>query len=308
MVERIILANPRGFCAGVSRAIDIVELALQKFGKPIYVRHPIVHNIHVVRELEKKGAVFVESLDAVPTGSYVIFSAHGSPAALRQEAVLKGLKPIDAVCPLVTKVHVEARRFARNGFEIVYIGHRGHQEAIGVTSIAPMHLVETLEDVENLVLASDKAVILTQTTLSVDDARKLVEALKKKYPFITETPKEDICYATTNRQGAVKELAKQADVILVIGSPTSSNSVRLVETATAMGKPAYLINDKTELQEGWITNAKIVGVTSGASGPEDLVLELVEFLKEKFNVTKVENLVHTTENVEFVLPDELKEK
>ena len=305
MVERIILANPRGFCAGVSRAIDIVDLALKKFGAPIYVRHAIVHNAHVVKGLEEKGAIFVESLDAVPKGGYVIFSAHGSPVSLRQEALEKGLKPIDAVCPLVTKVHVEARRFARNGFDIVYIGHRGHQEAIGVTSIASMHLVETLEDVEKLDITNEKIVILTQTTLSIDDAKKLVEALKRKYPHTKETPKEDICYATTNRQGAVKELAKQADVILVIGSPTSSNSVRLVETAAAAGKEAYLVNDKLGVKKEWLQNAKTVGVTSGASGPEDLVLGLVDFLKETYGIRSVENLVYTTENVEFVLPDEL---
>ena len=306
MVSKLILASPRGFCAGVVRAIDVVELALQSFGKPIYVRHQIVHNTHVVKNLEKKGAVFVETLEGIPKGSKVIFSAHGSPPALRQEALDLGLVPIDAVCPLVTKVHVEAKSFHRQGYQIIYIGHKGHQEAIGSTAHAPMHLIETVEDVNRLNITGDKIVYLTQTTLSIDDTKEVIAALKRKYQHIRDMPKSDICYATTNRQGAVKELAKQAKLILVIGSEASSNSKRLVETARYAGADSYLIEDKSGIKNEWFNSIESVGLTSGASVPETLVKEVIDYLREKFPDIEVSDLEFIKEDVKFSLPIELQ--
>ncbi len=302
MVSKLIVASPRGFCAGVVRAIDTVELALERFGKPIYVRHPIVHNTHVVKNLEKKGAIFVESLECIPKGSRVIFSAHGSPPALRGEAVDLGLVPIDAVCPLVTKVHLEAMSFQRQGYQIIYIGHSGHQEAVGTTAHAPMHLVEDVNDVKSLKIEGEKIVFLTQTTLSIDDTREVIAALKIKYPHIKEMPKSDICYATTNRQGAVKELSKQAELILVIGSKASSNSKRLVETAKYSGAESYLIEDKSKIVNEWFNNIETVGLTSGASAPETLVKEVIDYLREIFPEVEVTSLEFIKEDVKFNLP------
>ncbi|MBR9699283.1 4-hydroxy-3-methylbut-2-enyl diphosphate reductase [Candidatus Woesearchaeota archaeon] len=306
MVKKIILASPRGYCAGVSRAIDIVEKALEKFGKPIYVRHAIVHNAHVVKELEKKGVIFVESLDEVPKGSKVIFSAHGSPPALKEKAAEMGILPIDAVCPLVTKVHVEARRFHRNGYDIIYIGHKGHQEAVGVTAISPMHLVENVEDVKQLALNNEKIVILTQTTLSIDDMREIMGEILARYPQAEAPPKEDICYATTNRQGAVKEMAQQAELILVVGSPTSSNSVRLMETAKYSGTESYLIPDEKGIEEEWLENIETLGITSGASVPDYLVEGVITAIRKKNTSCTIQTLDHVTEKVTFIMPPGLE--
>jgi len=306
MSKKIILANPRGFCAGVVRAIDIVEIALRQFGPPIYVRHAIVHNEHVIKELEEKGAIFVEDLNEIPKGCRVIFSAHGSPPDLKTKAKSLELKPIDAVCPLVTKVHLETKQFTRDGYTIIYIGHKGHQEAIGTTAQAPMHLVESVQDVENLNIQAEKLVYLTQTTLSIDDTKEVVDALKKKFSHIEDTPKGDICYATTNRQGAVKELAKQVNLILVIGSEQSSNSKRLVETSAHCNKRSYLIQHANDIKEDWLKEVNSVGITSGASTPDVLVNEVVEHLKELLNTNDVSYLDFAEETVKFSMPPELQ--
>ncbi len=306
MVSKIILAHPRGYCAGVTRAIDVVELALKRFGKPIYVRHHIVHNNYVVEDLEKKGAIFVEDIEEIPKGNYVILSAHGSAPDVKPEAEKRGLKVIDAVCPLVTKVHVEARRFHRQGYTIIFIGHRGHQEAIGTTAQVPMHLVETAEDVQNLTIDADKIIYLTQTTLSIDDTKEIIDALKRKFPHIRDTPKEDICYATTNRQGAVKRLARQTDLILVVGSVTSSNSKRLVETARYAGVDSYLVDSKLHIKKEWLENVDTLGITSGASVPDVLVQEVIDYIAELHPECTTETLHVTDENVTFVLPPELE--
>jgi 4-hydroxy-3-methylbut-2-enyl diphosphate reductase len=302
----LLLANPRGFCAGVERAIEIVERALALHGAPIYVRHEIVHNKSVVESLRAKGAVFVEELDQVPRGATVIFSAHGVAKAVEAEAVRRGLKVFDATCPLVTKVHVEVAKMLREGYEIVMIGHRGHPEAEGTMgqSAAGMHLVETVEDVAALGPATDRLAYVTQTTLSVDDAAQIVAALKARFPRIRGPKRDDICYATQNRQDAVKFMAPQCDVVIVVGSPNSSNSNRLREVAEHMGAEAYMVDSAADLRAEWIAGKKRVGVSAGASAPEVLVQELVERLKQ-LGAASVRPLEGITERVVFSLPREL---
>jgi 4-hydroxy-3-methylbut-2-enyl diphosphate reductase len=300
----VLLANPRGFCAGVERAIEIVERALELRGAPIYVRHEIVHNRYVVERLRAKGAVFVEELDEVPAGGTVIFSAHGVPKAVQAEADRRGLHVFDATCPLVTKVHIEVKKMLREGYEIVMIGHRGHPEAEGTMgqSAAGMHLVETLEDVAALEVGSPaKLAYVTQTTLSVDDARAMVEALKARFPSIRGPKKDDICYATQNRQDAVKFMAPQCDVVIVVGSPNSSNSNRLREVAEHMGAQAYMVDTAADLRPEWIAGKRRVGVTAGASAPEVLVNELIARLKA-LGAESVRALEGINETVVFTLP------
>jgi 4-hydroxy-3-methylbut-2-enyl diphosphate reductase len=303
----VLLANPRGFCAGVERAIEIVERALEQFGAPIYVRHEIVHNKTVVESLRAKGAVFVEELDEVPAGGTVIFSAHGVSKAVQAEADRRGLKVFDATCPLVTKVHVEVAKMLRQGYEIVMIGHHGHPEAEGTMgqSAAGMHLVETLEEVATLqVAAPDKLAYVTQTTLSVDDATAMVAALRQRFPAIRGPKRDDICYATQNRQDAVKFMAPQCDVVIVVGSPNSSNSNRLREVAEHIGAQAYMVDSAADLRPEWIAGKRRVGVTAGASAPEVLVSELVERLKA-LGAQSVRPLEGISETVSFTLPREL---
>jgi len=303
----VLLANPRGFCAGVERAIEIVEQALAQVGAPIYVRHEIVHNRYVVEDLRAKGAVFVETLDEVPPGATVIFSAHGVSKAVRAEAEQRGLKVFDATCPLVTKVHVEVARMLREGYEVVMIGHRGHPEAEGTMgqSGERMHLVETVEDVEQLSLERDAQVAyVTQTTLSVDDAQAVVAALQRRYPRIRGPKKADICYATQNRQDAVKLMTPQCDVVIVVGAPNSSNSNRLREVADKMGAAAYMVERASDLRAEWIAGRRRVGVTAGASAPEVLVQEVVARLRA-LGASGVRQLDGITERVVFTLPREL---
>jgi len=303
----VLLANPRGFCAGVERAIDIVERALQQYGAPIYVRHEIVHNKFVVDDLRRKGAVFVEELDEIPAGATVIFSAHGVAKAVRNDAEARGLKVFDATCPLVTKVHVEVSKMLRDGYEIVMIGHRGHPEAEGTMGQANsgMHLVETVEDVAMLqVRDAAKLSYVTQTTLSVDDAQAIVAALKARFPQIHGPKKDDICYATQNRQDAVKFMTPRCDVVIVVGSPNSSNSNRLREVAENMGAEAYMVDTAADLRPEWVAGKRRVGVTAGASAPEVLVDELVARLKA-LGAASVQPLEGITERVVFTLPREL---
>jgi 4-hydroxy-3-methylbut-2-enyl diphosphate reductase len=303
----VVLANPRGFCAGVERAIEIVERALEQFGAPIYVRHEIVHNKYVVDNLRAKGAIFVEELDEIPTGSTVIFSAHGVAKGVRADAERRGLKVFDATCPLVTKVHVEVAKMLREGYEIVMIGHRGHPEAEGTMgqSQERMHLVESVDDVAMLKVGSpDKLAYVTQTTLSVDDAKVIVAQLRKRFPSIRGPKRDDICYATQNRQDAVKFMAPQCDVVIVVGSPNSSNSNRLREVAEHMGADAYMVDSAADLRAEWIAGKRRVGVTAGASAPEVLVNELIDRLKS-MGAASVRPLEGITENVVFTLPREL---
>jgi len=303
----VLLANPRGFCAGVERAIEIVERALERFGAPIYVRHEIVHNKYVVENLRAKGAVFVEELDEVPEGATVIFSAHGVAKAVQAEAERRGLKIFDATCPLVTKVHIEVQKMLREGYEIVMIGHRGHPEAEGTMGQAAkgMHLVETMEDVQKLEVASpERLAYVTQTTLSVDDARKIVAALQARFPGIRGPKKDDICYATQNRQDAVKFMAPRCDVVIVVGSPNSSNSNRLREVSEHMGVQAYMVDRADDLRPEWVAGKRRVGVTAGASAPEVLVNELIERLKA-LGAGEVRPLEGIPENVIFSIPREL---
>jgi 4-hydroxy-3-methylbut-2-enyl diphosphate reductase len=300
----VLLANPRGFCAGVERAIEIVERALQIHGAPIYVRHEIVHNKTVVEDLRGKGAVFVEELDEVPTGATVIFSAHGIAKAVRREAEARGLKIFDATCPLVTKVHVEVAKMLKQGHEIVMIGHRGHPEAEGTMGQAErgMHLVESVEDAAKLCVKDPgKLAYVTQTTLSVDDAARIVEALKARFPSIRGPKKDDICYATQNRQDAVKFMAPQCEVVIVVGSPNSSNSNRLREVARNMGADAYMVDSASELKPEWIAGRRRIGVTAGASAPEVLVNEVVQRLMD-LGATRVQPLPGIAEHVVFTLP------
>src|SRR5258706_1071597 len=303
----ILLAQPRGFCAGVERAIAIVERALAQFGAPIYVRHEIVHNKTVVEDLRAKGAVFGEELDDVPAGGTVIFSAHGVSKAVQAEAERRGLKVFDATCPLVTKVHVEVAKMLREGYEIVMIGHRGHPEAEGTMgqAAAGMHLVETPEDVAALNVASpERLAYVTQTTLSVDDAQAMVGALKSRFPAIRGPKKDDICYATQNRQDAVKLMAPQCDLVIVVGSPNSSNSNRLREVAQGRSIDAYMVDNASQLRPEWVAGRKRVGVTAGASAPEILVKEVVARLRE-LGATRVTQLPGREENVAFALPKSL---
>jgi 4-hydroxy-3-methylbut-2-enyl diphosphate reductase len=304
MTPTILLANPRGFCAGVDRAIAIVERALEKFGAPIYVRHEVVHNTFVVNDLKAKGAIFVEELSEVPAGATVIFSAHGVSQAVRAEAAARGLNVFDATCPLVTKVHVEVSKMRDKGFEIVMIGHKGHPEVEGTLGQAEggMYLVETPEDVAKLQVGDpDKLAYVTQTTLSVDDAARVVDALRTHFPTITGPKKDDICYATQNRQDAVKALAPQCDVVIVVGSPTSSNSNRLREVAENLGVPAYMVDNAGEIDPQWVLGKQRVGVTAGASAPEVLVRAVIERLNQ-LGVGSVEDLDGVQEKVGFPLP------
>ena len=300
----ILLANPRGFCAGVERAIEIVERALQRFGAPIYVRHEVVHNRYVVEDLRAKGAVFVEELDEVPAGGTVIFSAHGVAKAVREEAERRGLKVFDATCPLVTKVHIEVAKMRDAGREIVMIGHRGHPEVEGTTGQVKdgMHVVENLADVARLVVADPgRLAYVTQTTLSVDDAAAIVAALKARFPAITGPKKNDICYATQNRQDAVKLLAPQCDLVIVVGSTNSSNSNRLREVAQHLGVRAHLVDSAEQIDPAWIAGSDKVGVSAGASAPEVLVAQVIERLRQ-MGATDVRTLPGISENVVFPLP------
>jgi len=307
-IERVILAAPRGFCAGVDRAIDIVNLALQLYGTPVYVRKEIVHNAHVVQELRGRGAVFVDELDEVPDGGRVIFSAHGISPQVRTQAAAKGLQVIDATCPLVTKVHLEALKFTRDGRWIILVGHAGHDEVIGTMGHVPgrMALVGSVEEAERVeVPDSDRVSVITQTTLSIDDTRDIIAVLRRRFPKAVFPPKDDICYATQNRQMAVKEMAGVVDLLLVIGSPNSSNSMRLVEVAQAAGVRAYLIDDISEMDPRWLEGVRTVGITAGASAPEHLVQEAVEFFR-RMGVSRVEEVDGIREDVVFALPSEIQ--
>jgi 4-hydroxy-3-methylbut-2-enyl diphosphate reductase len=304
MDKEILLAQPRGFCAGVDRAIEIVERALTQFGAPIYVRHEIVHNAYVVNDLRARGAIFIEELSDVPAGNTVIFSAHGVSRAVQAEAAARGLKVFDATCPLVTKVHFEVAKMRRQGREIIMIGHDGHPEVEGTMGQAEggMYLVETVADVENLqVKMPDQLAYVTQTTLSVDDAADVIAALKRKYPGIAEPKKGDICYATTNRQEAVKFMAPQVDVVIVVGSPNSSNSNRLREVAEKKGTCAYMIDNATQIDPAWLVGKQRIGVTAGASAPEVLVQAVIDRLKE-CGAKSVRTLDGAEEGVIFPLP------
>ncbi len=306
---RILLASPRGFCAGVDRAIDIVERALERYGAPVYVRHEIVHNRHVVDSLRAKGAVFVEDPAEVPPGSLLIYSAHGVSPAVREAADRQGLRTLDATCPLVTKVHKEAQRFAREDVEILLVGHAGHVEVEGTLGQAPgrTRLVETVEDVTRLEVEDpSRLAVLTQTTLSVDDTREVLDALQARFPEIRLPRKDDICYATQNRQNAVRELAGEADLVLVVGAPESSNSNRLVELAAKAGLPAHLVQDAGDLRPEWLEGVDCVGVTAGASAPELLVEQVVERLRELAGEARVEPMPVVDEGVVFQLPAELR--
>ncbi len=305
---KIILANPRGFCAGVNMAIESLERSLDLFGAPLYVYHEIVHNKYVVERFKRRGVVFVESLDEVPEGSPLLYSAHGVSPQIRAEARGRRLKAIDATCPLVTKVHLEAVKYASEGYTIVLIGHEGHDEVIGTMGEAPerMILVETADDVAALTINPAKMAYLTQTTLSVDDANIVIDALRAKFPQIANPPKDDICYATQNRQEAVRELAAEADLVLVLGSQNSSNSKRLAEIANALGPHAHLIDGVGEIRAEWLDGAEIVLITAGASAPEDVVQECVEFLQREYGATFHEETVRE-ENVHFPLPRTLRE-
>jgi 4-hydroxy-3-methylbut-2-enyl diphosphate reductase len=308
-LKRVVLAAPRGFCAGVVRAIEIVNTVLQLLPPPIYVRKEIVHNRFVVEHFKQRGVIFVNELDEVPDGATVIFSAHGVSPAVREMARKKNLRVIDATCPLVTKVHLEAIRFAQEGYSIILIGHEGHEEVEGTMGEAPhcTYLVQSVEDVERLQVPDpEKVAYLTQTTLSVDDTAEIVAALKRKFPKIVGPRTDDICYATQNRQNAIKALAKQVDVILVIGSQNSSNSQRLKEVAISNGCPAYLIDGAEHIQTEWLIDAESVGVTSGASAPEILVKQVIQRLQE-LGATEVVELRLTEERVQFAPPPELKE-
>ena len=306
-VERVLLAAPRGYCAGVDRAVETVERALLAFGAPIYVRKQIVHNLPVVRDLESKGAIFVEELEEVPSGATVILSAHGVAPEVYAQARARELRVIDATCPLVTKVHTQARRYAEQGYRIVLIGHAGHEEVEGTTGEAPnaIVLVESVDDAERVALTGARIAYVTQTTLSVDETREIIAVLRRRFPQIEGPAREDICYATTNRQRAVKELLDEVDVLLVVGSRNSSNSVRLVEVARAAGKDAHLVDDASQIDERWIAGADVVGVTSGASAPERLVRGVCDWFRAR-GVRDIGELRSEHEDVAFRLPVELR--
>ncbi|SPY33869.1 4-hydroxy-3-methylbut-2-enyl diphosphate reductase [Pasteurella canis] len=310
---KIILANPRGFCAGVDRAISIVESALEIHGSPIYVRHEVVHNRFVVNGLRERGAIFVEELNEVPDGAIVIFSAHGVSQAVRQEAKKRNLKVFDATCPLVTKVHMQVARASRKGTKAILIGHEGHPEVEGTmgqydNQEGGIFLVESVEDIAKLNLKNDEDLtFMTQTTLSIDDTSEVIEALKQKYPAIQGPRKNDICYATTNRQQAVRELAQQSDLVIVVGSKNSSNSNRLAELASRMGVNSKLIDDADDIDPKWLDNVKTIGITAGASAPEVLVQSVVNRLQE-LGATSVEELQGCEENTIFEVPKELRIK
>jgi 4-hydroxy-3-methylbut-2-enyl diphosphate reductase len=307
--KRVLLAKPRGYCAGVDRAVQTVENALDHYGAPVYVRKQIVHNLHVVQSLEARGAVFVEETDEVPTGSIVVFSAHGVAPEVHAEAAQRGLKAIDATCPLVTKVHHEARRFAAEDYDIVLIGHEGHEEVIGTTGQAPanIRLVDSPEDVATVeVRDPDRVVWLSQTTLSVDETLQTVDALTQRFPNLQSPPSDDICYATQNRQAAVKAIAPQVELFLVVGSGNSSNSVRMVEVAKVAGADqAYLVENAAAVDEAWLAGVTTVGLSSGASVPEVLVREVAQWLAER-GYGELEEVNHTEERLVFALPQELR--
>jgi 4-hydroxy-3-methylbut-2-en-1-yl diphosphate reductase len=307
--RRVLLAKPRGYCAGVDRAVQTVEKALERYGAPVYVRKQIVHNTHVVRELEERGAIFVEEAAEVPEGSVVVFSAHGVAPGVREEAAKRGLHTIDATCPLVTKVHSEAKRFAAQDYDILLIGHEGHEEVVGTTGEAParIHLVDGPEGSADIPVRDPaKVVWLSQTTLSVDETNETVAALRGRFPNLLDPPSDDICYATQNRQAAVKQIAAEADLVIVVGSRNSSNSVRLVEVALDAGAAAaYLVDDVSGIDPAWLRDVATVGVTSGASVPEDLVSGVVDWLGEQGFGT-VEEVEAVAERMVFALPHELR--
>jgi 4-hydroxy-3-methylbut-2-enyl diphosphate reductase len=306
---RVVLAQPRGFCAGVERAIEIVERALEKYGPPIYVRHEIVHNRHVVERLRAKGARFVDEIDEIPPGAVTIFSAHGVASVIETRAEERGLPVIDATCPLVSKVHIEGQRYANQGREIILIGHAGHPEIEGTMGriTGKVHLISKPEEVAGLNVGNpEKLAFITQTTLSVDDTRAVIEALKARFPSIVGPDTKDICYATQNRQRATLELAKIVDVVLVVGAPNSSNSNRLREIAAEFGVPSYLIEDANALDPRWLAGVSAVGITAGASAPDELVDELVERLRTMDEV-EIQRLSGVTENVRFRMPNQLAE-
>jgi len=303
----ILVANPRGFCAGVDRAISIVERALEKYGAPVYVRHEVVHNKFVVDDLKAKGAIFIEDLAEVPDGATLIFSAHGVPLSVRREADTRGLNVFDATCPLVTKVHVEVKKMRDHGLEIVMIGHKGHPEVEGTMgqSQGGMHLVETPDDVATLTVADpDKLAYVTQTTLSMDDAARVVSALKARFPHIVGPKKDDICYATQNRQDAVKKLSADCDLVLVVGSPNSSNSNRLREVAANAGLDAYMVDNAEQIDPAWLAGKRRIGLTAGASAPDVLVRGVIERLRE-LGVEAVEQMAGIEETTQFPLPSRL---
>jgi 4-hydroxy-3-methylbut-2-en-1-yl diphosphate reductase len=308
--RRVLLAKPRGYCAGVDRAVQTVEQALERYGAPVYVRKQIVHNVHVVRTLEERGAIFVEETEAVPEGAIVVFSAHGVAPDVRQQAADRGLRTIDATCPLVTKVHNEARRFAAQGYDILLIGHEGHEEVVGTAGEAPahIHLVDGPEGSETVqVRDAAKVAWLSQTTLSVDETAQTVAALREKFPQLVDPPSDDICYATQNRQVAVKQIAAESDVVIVVGSQNSSNSVRLVEVARDAGAPAaYLVDDASGLDPAWLDGVGTVGLTSGASVPEDLVAGVLSRLAD-CGFGAVEEVEPVHERMTFGLPRELRQ-
>ena len=306
-ITKIYLASPRGFCAGVSRAIDIVDAVLKKHGKPIYVRHHIVHNDHIISDFEKKGVIFIEQIEEVPQGSIVVFSAHGSPPELYKKAKERNLIIYDATCPLVIKVHLEAKRYASEGYYIVYVGHKNHPEAVGVMGEVPADsivLIDTLQDVAELKVPSGKGImVLTQTTLSMDDTKEIVKEIQRKCPDAILPPAFDICYATQNRQNAVKELARKAEIIFVVGSKTSSNSNKLRDVAMKQRIEAYLINDKTEIDPKWVEGKSSIGITAGASAPNELIKGVINYLSN--NKTVIEEIMTIKESVIFPLPKNL---
>jgi 4-hydroxy-3-methylbut-2-en-1-yl diphosphate reductase len=307
-VNEILLAEPRGFCAGVDRAIEIVEKALTKFGRPIYVRHEIVHNTYVVNDLKAKGAIFIEELSDVPPGATLIFSAHGVSKAVEAEAVQRGFQIFDATCPLVTKVHVEVAKLAKEGYEFIMIGHKGHPEVEGTMGqlLEGIHLVEDVKDVGKVnPKQTSKLAVVTQTTLSVDDTAEIHEAIRLRFPSIREPKHQDICYATQNRQDAIKVLTGQVDLIIVVGSPTSSNSNRLAELSRKRGVPGYMVDDATELKDEWFTGVQRVGLTAGASAPEILVQDVITRIKA-LGATSVRKMNGIEETVKFPLPKGLK--
>jgi 4-hydroxy-3-methylbut-2-en-1-yl diphosphate reductase len=306
--KRVLLAAPRGYCAGVDRAVQAVEQALELYGPPVYVRKEIVHNKHVVFQLAERGAIFVDQETEVPEGELVVFSAHGVAPSVHANAEARQLRTIDATCPLVTKVHVEARKFAEHGYTIVLIGHEGHEEVEGTTGEAPENivLVQTEDDVDDLEVSDpDRVAYITQTTLSVDETTQIIARLRAKFPNITAPKSDDICYATTNRQIAVKQLARECELVLVIGSTNSSNSNRLVEVAREHGADSHLIDNASQVREQWLDGVQTVGITSGASAPEELVSELVEFFRER-GADDVGELRTVDEDVRFMLPKEIR--
>jgi 4-hydroxy-3-methylbut-2-en-1-yl diphosphate reductase len=308
--KKVLLAAPRGYCAGVDRAVQAVEQALDLYGPPIYVRKEIVHNKHVVEQLSKRGAIFVEEETEVPEGKKVVFSAHGVAPSVHENAAKRDLQTIDATCPLVTKVHVEARKFAADGYTIVLIGHEGHEEVEGTTGEAPgsIVLVQTADEVDELDLPDpDKVAFITQTTLSVDETAAIIDRLRRKFPKIVSPKSDDICYATTNRQIAVKQLARECDLVLVIGSTNSSNSNRLVEVAREHGAASYLIDNHLQVEERWLEGVETVGVTSGASAPEELVERLVQLFRER-GAEDISELRTVDEDVRFMLPKEIRDE